>query len=76
MDLRDQEANTGAGLFAPPEDVPAITEALVALADDPARRAAMGASGRAFVTANYDREQIAARYLTLLEEVARERPRV
>lgn len=65
----------GAGLFAPPEDVPAITDALVTLADDPARRAAMGRSGRAFVTAHYDREQIAARYLTLLEEVARERPR-
>lgn len=66
---------SGAGLYAPPEDVPAITEALVALADDPARREAMGRSGRAFVTAHYDREQIAGRYLALLEDLARERRR-
>jgi colanic acid biosynthesis glycosyl transferase WcaI len=39
----------GAGLAVPPEDPEAFTKALRRLLDDPAERAAMGASGRRFV---------------------------
>ncbi|MCU0889367.1 MAG: glycosyltransferase family 4 protein [Rubritepida sp.] len=38
----------GTGVLVPPDDVPALTAALTALADDPARRAAMGAAGHAW----------------------------
>ena len=35
----------GAGLLVPPEDVPALTEALAAVVDDPGRARAMGEAG-------------------------------
>ncbi len=58
-----------AGVFTPPEDGAALAAALRALADDPARRAALGASGRAWVLAHATREAIAARYLRHLEDL-------
>lgn len=63
-----QEA--GAGIFSPPEDAPALTRLLRELSADPARLAAMGASGRAYVEAHYSRPVLARRYLALLEELA------
>jgi glycosyltransferase involved in cell wall biosynthesis len=51
-----------AGLYAEPEDAAEIAAAILRLRDDPALCAALGASGRAFVQANFAREALAARY--------------
>jgi glycosyltransferase involved in cell wall biosynthesis len=64
---------SGGGIFVPPEDVDATVAALERLASDDALRASMGARGRAFVVREFDREQLAQRYLALLERVARAR---
>ena len=58
----------GAGLFAMPEDPRAIADAVIARADDPAKRAEMGARGRAWVLANATRDALATRYLDVLRE--------
>ena len=59
-----------AGVFVPPEDPAALAAAIRALADDPTRRAAMGASGHAWVHANATREALATRYLSALQVLA------
>jgi glycosyltransferase involved in cell wall biosynthesis len=60
-----------AGAFAPPEDGAALAAAVEKLAADPAGRAAMGRSGRAWVLQNATREALGARYLAILEELVR-----
>ncbi|WP_437673364.1 glycosyltransferase family 4 protein [Sorangium sp. So ce131] len=60
-----------AGVFAPPEDVPAMTEAIVDLASDPAKRGRMGEDGRAYVIRSFDRDTLARDYVDLLERVLR-----
>ncbi|AUX25978.1 glycosyltransferase [Sorangium cellulosum] len=60
-----------AGVFAPPEDVPAMTQAIVDLAADPARRGRMGEAGRDHVIRSFDRDTLAREYAALLEQVAR-----
>jgi glycosyltransferase involved in cell wall biosynthesis len=64
---------SGAAVVVPPEDVQAVADALVRLADDAALRAELAARGRPYVAEHYDRRQLAARYLDVLEKVARER---
>jgi colanic acid biosynthesis glycosyl transferase WcaI len=59
---------SGAAVVVPPEDSAAIAGAVVDLAGDPARRLAMGASGRRFVAEHYGREQLAVAYARVLEE--------
>jgi len=49
-----------------PEDTAALAEAIRELAADGARRSEMGVEGRAYVLANFDRNTLAQRYLTLL----------
>jgi glycosyltransferase involved in cell wall biosynthesis len=62
---------SGGGFVSPPGDPDAMAVGIVAaLATPPERRAAMGASGRQYVRANYGRAAIADRYLRLLERVA------
>jgi glycosyltransferase involved in cell wall biosynthesis len=61
----------GAGLFSPAEDGEALTSALGALAKDPAKLAAMGKAGRAFVEQHYSRPALAGRYLDILHDLAR-----
>jgi glycosyltransferase involved in cell wall biosynthesis len=50
-----------------PEDAGAMADAVLALRDDPARRADMGARARAFVREHFDRRQLAKEYLAVLE---------
>ena len=52
-----------------PEDVGAIAGAILELAADAERRAAMGAQGRRHVEEHYDRERLAGRYRSLLLEL-------
>ena len=61
----------GAGIAIPPEDAAALASAVIRLADDPALRAAMGQRGYDCVRADFDRKVLAARYLELLETLAR-----
>lgn len=60
-----------AGVFAQPENAPALAEAIKRLADDPAGRAVMGKQGRAWVEENAGREALAERYLGVMQELVR-----
>jgi len=62
-----------AGVAVPPEDPDAFCAALAELLDDPARRAAMGTSGRAFVEGWVSPAAVGASYEELFEQVRRER---
>ena len=57
--------------MVPPEDVDALTAAVTRLAADPALRATLAARGRPYVAEHFDRRQLAARYLGILETVVR-----
>jgi glycosyltransferase involved in cell wall biosynthesis len=63
-----------AGVVVPPEDSAALATALRALADDPERRAELGARGRARAHEHYAQEQQLDRILDVLR-AAREHPR-
>ena len=56
-----------AGVFAEPEDGKAIAGAILQLASDPARCAALGRNGREWVVANASRDALAARYLEVMQ---------
>ncbi len=58
------------GIVVPPGDPDAFAATLVALAGDPARRAALGAAGRAQAVACWDRRVLAARFCAIIEAVA------
>lgn len=60
-----------AGVVVEPESAEALAAAVAELMADDARRAEMGAAGRRFVEEHYDRKVLAARYLRVLEGVAR-----
>lgn len=65
---------SGGGIVSPPGDGISLAERLLELeAVSPERRAAMGRAGRAYVTANYTRDALAARYLEILARAARAR---
>ena len=57
----------GNGLLVPARDARALAEAAAALADDPARRAAMGAEGRRRAEAEFASERIHAETLEVYE---------
>ena len=59
-----------AGLFAEPENPDDLAARIIELAEDPTRRAEMGARGRRFVEENFARPLLAERYLRVLEAVA------
>lgn len=65
---------SGAALVVPPEDAGALAAAIARLADEPELRAALAARGRAYVAEHFDRRELAARYLLVLEAVVRGAP--
>jgi glycosyltransferase involved in cell wall biosynthesis len=69
-EARDTVLEAGAGVAVAPADHVALADAIVELGRDPARRAAMGASGASFVEREFNRRVWAQRYLALLETVA------
>lgn len=58
---------SGAGIVVPPEDPPALAEAILQLRDDPALRRRLGQNGRDLVVDRYSRTALAARLAGLLE---------
>jgi glycosyltransferase involved in cell wall biosynthesis len=54
----------------PPGDAAAMADALVWMADNPARRAAMGAAGRAQAVRRWDRRLLAADFVHAVEAAA------
>jgi colanic acid biosynthesis glycosyl transferase WcaI len=58
-----------AGIAVPPDDPDAFTAAVAALVDDPARAAAMGRAGRAFVERWVSPSAVAERYEALFQEL-------
>ena len=60
--LREADA-----MVVPPEDAEALAAVIASLAGDPARRAAMGRSGRAYVEKFFDRAELAREYRKILE---------
>lgn len=60
---------SGAGVFAVPEDGDDLARRIIALADDPAGRAEMGARGRQWVVEHASREALAKRYLHAMEQL-------
>jgi glycosyltransferase involved in cell wall biosynthesis len=63
-------ARSGAGIAVPPGDAPALAAALAALAADPARRAAMGAAGRALAERDFCARRIARDFVAVVEGAA------
>lgn len=62
----------GAGLCGPPEDSQTMANLLVELANLPeVARMAMGARGRDYVFANYDRDKLSERFLAILSDAVR-----
>jgi glycosyltransferase involved in cell wall biosynthesis len=64
-------AENGAGLAVAPGDARALAGALTALADDPWRRAAMGAAGRALAERDFCARRIARDFVAVVEGAAR-----
>ena len=62
--------SAGAGRFVPPGDAAGLAAAVTALRDNPGERDRMGAAGRVFVAANYDRRQQAARFAQIVAATA------
>jgi D-inositol-3-phosphate glycosyltransferase len=58
--LAEVVSGSGGGVLVPPESPQALTGALTRLADDPAAREALGASGREYMVAGHDRRAAAA----------------
>ncbi|MFC7475165.1 glycosyltransferase family 4 protein [Dankookia sp. GCM10030260] len=65
------EDGEACGIATPPGDAAALAAALSALADDPARRQAMGAAARALAERRWDRRLLAARFCAVVEAAAR-----
>jgi len=64
---------SGGGRFVPPENVPAMTQAILDAQRDRAAMAAAGRGARAYVLEHFDRVRLAERYLGILERVAARR---
>lgn len=62
--------SSGGGICFEPENAEQLAKAVVALARDPGAAAAMGKRGREYMAAHFDREQLARRFQSLLEQLA------
>jgi glycosyltransferase involved in cell wall biosynthesis len=67
-------AEGGCGLTVPPGDGDGLAAALLAMADDPARRRVMGQAARRLAERHFDSRQIAARLVATVEAAAGHAP--
>lgn len=68
--IRQVVADANAGVFVPPGDPQAMADALLHLSTQPEQVRAMGAAGRAFLQAHFNRPQLAAQLESVLLETA------
>ncbi len=68
--IRQVVADANAGVFVPPGDPQAMADTLLHLSSQPEQVRAMGAAGRAFLEAHFNRPQLAAQLETVLLETA------
>lgn len=61
--------DAGAGLFVEPENVDAFIAGIEKLKNDPQQMKDMGESGRKYVEVNFDRRNLAKKYLEVLRKV-------
>jgi glycosyltransferase involved in cell wall biosynthesis len=61
-----------AGVTFPPENAPALADAIVSMAQDPAGSRRLGENGRRYVLANFDRQRMAETYLEALVQTRRD----
>lgn len=66
---RELISRSGAGLYAEPENVSAMCEAIVTINNAPVMAEEMGRSGRRYVIEKYDRKALAQRYLTVVSNL-------
>ncbi len=69
--IREVVEQAQGGVFVPPGDAAALSEAICRLADDPEEGRTMGANGRRYVEAHFDRPVLAERLAELVEEMGR-----
>ena len=62
------------GKAVPPDNPQAFADALIALADDPEQRRAMGRAARGLAESQFDRENLSDRFVNVLEHVAQRNP--
>ena len=70
--IREKVEQLNAGIFAEPEDPRKISDAILALVNDPVLAKTMGENGRRFVETEFDRDVMAERYLGLIRKVVLE----
>lgn len=68
--IPDAVSEGQSAILVDPRDTQALQNAIGELARDPARRAAMGAAGRAFVEEHFDQQKLSERWLQLYRELA------
>jgi glycosyltransferase involved in cell wall biosynthesis len=66
--IRQVVEEAGAGIFVPPGDPRALAQAIRRLAADPAKARSMGHAGRVYQEIHFDRNQLAQRMLSLMQE--------
>ncbi len=71
--IRQVVEEAGAGVAVPPGDPAALAQAISRLADEPQVRSEMGVRGRAYIEANFDRDSLADRMVSLMEAMSRSR---
>jgi colanic acid biosynthesis glycosyl transferase WcaI len=69
-EAKDLLEEAEAGLYSPPEDGPALAEAVKKMQADPQLCHSMGENGRRYVVEHYSRQALAAKLMRLLEEAA------
>jgi len=67
--IRQVVEQAQAGVFVPPGDPVALADAIRRLADDPEAARAMGQRGRLCVEERFDRRELAAKMLGIMEEL-------
>jgi glycosyltransferase involved in cell wall biosynthesis len=68
-EAREVMEEGNAGLAIEPESSAGLCAAVLKLADDPALRARLGANGRAYVAAHFDRRVLARRFEAVLKQL-------
>ena len=60
------------GITVPPEDPPALADAIIRMQSDPNELDRLGKNGREYVVANYAKDKVIRQYRELLHEVGRQ----